>query len=295
MLLEHPQQLDLRAGIEFADLVEKYGAPVGHGETPFARSDRTGERSFDMAEHLALEKRSRDAAEIDSDERRRRPPAIGMYGVCYQFLARAVLAEYKHRSIGRRHPSDSLEHLFQPTAVAYDAVAQQAAFSRTLHAVKFESSSHPLQHGVGLPWLGDEVERSEPHALHGQIYAAPRRDEYDRHLGRQHLEPLQQLESLLSGSERNREIHIHHHQIRTRDPQRLQRLFGRCSHSRLVTSTAEQQTQREPDGFIVVDYQYHNYRFSTAKIAKKKQPSQSPRHDSGHKATKYGWPIRFFS
>ncbi len=70
-LLEDPQQLDLHAGRDVADLVEQQRAAVGRLEQadPVLRSAR--ERAARVAEELALEERLGDRAAVDGDERPR--------------------------------------------------------------------------------------------------------------------------------------------------------------------------------------------------------------------------------
>ena len=52
-----------------------------------------GESAFGVSEHLALEERARDAAEVHHDERPVAPWRIAVYSLSDKFLAGAVLAE----------------------------------------------------------------------------------------------------------------------------------------------------------------------------------------------------------
>ena len=69
---------------------------------------RVGERAAHVAEHLALEQRRRDAAEVHFHERAAAAAAVAMDGLGDQLLARAALAGDQHRRVGRRDPADQL-------------------------------------------------------------------------------------------------------------------------------------------------------------------------------------------
>src|SRR5262249_17784959 len=60
--LEDAQELHLRAGRSFADLVEKQRAPVGRLEDALALRRRAGEGAFLVAEQLALQEGFREGA-----------------------------------------------------------------------------------------------------------------------------------------------------------------------------------------------------------------------------------------
>ena len=59
-----PQQLALELERYFADLIEKERSVIGQLEAPDTVSQRTCERSFDVAEELALEELMRDGRTV---------------------------------------------------------------------------------------------------------------------------------------------------------------------------------------------------------------------------------------
>ena len=67
-LLQHPQELHLRAERNLADLVEEDGSPVGQLEAPLLAPDRAGERAALVAEQLALEQRLSEGRTVHPDE-----------------------------------------------------------------------------------------------------------------------------------------------------------------------------------------------------------------------------------
>ena len=77
-VLEHAQQFHLRGRIDLADLVEKDRAAVGDFEAALAILPRVGERAAHVAEHLALEQRRRNPAEVHFDERAAAAAAVGV-------------------------------------------------------------------------------------------------------------------------------------------------------------------------------------------------------------------------
>src|SRR6185369_9603704 len=77
-LLEDAEELGLQRRGDLADLVEEQGARVGHFELAGLAEDRSGERSFLVAEELAFEQRLGEGGAVDRDERPARPPALAM-------------------------------------------------------------------------------------------------------------------------------------------------------------------------------------------------------------------------
>ena len=66
---EEPQQLDLHALVQLADLVEEERAAVGDLEEPLAVRVGAGEGPLAMAEELALDQVLGQGAAVDRDER----------------------------------------------------------------------------------------------------------------------------------------------------------------------------------------------------------------------------------
>lgn len=113
MLLQYPQQLDLTIEVELADFIEEYRAAVGNGKTPLAVGYSPGKSSLTVAEHLALEQRRRNAAEVHFDHLLILALRISVYRLGYELLAGAVLAHDKHRGIGSGDTANSIEYIEQ--------------------------------------------------------------------------------------------------------------------------------------------------------------------------------------
>ncbi len=176
-LLKHTQQLHLRRLVQIANLVEENRAALGSLKAPFAGSNGAGERPFRVAEHLALEKRARNAAEIDRHEALVAPAAVGMDGAGYQFLAGAVLAENQHRGIGRSHSPHLLQHGLERRRLPDDTRTVEAVGIVAVdHGRQADGCSHAFEERGVVPWLGDEIKRPGLHSLDGKRDAAPRRD-----------------------------------------------------------------------------------------------------------------------
>jgi len=122
-LLQEPQQLRLRLGIQLTNLVEKERAAIGRAHQPQLAVGRTGKGAFDMAEQLALHQRSDDRCRIDRDQLLARDRRDLMDGARYELFARAALARNEHRrSIVAEFSDDSQD------ALNLRRVADQAEF-----------------------------------------------------------------------------------------------------------------------------------------------------------------------
>ena len=95
-LLQHAQQLDLRALGNLADLVEEERAAVGLLEAPLAPRDRAGERAALVAEELALEQPLGERRAVQADERLVRARRRGVDRLGDELLAGAALAGDEH-------------------------------------------------------------------------------------------------------------------------------------------------------------------------------------------------------
>ena len=88
-LLQHAEQLGLRARRQVANLVEKQRAAVGLLEAADAPGVGAGERAALVAEELALEQRLGDRGAVDRDERLVGALAVLVEGAGDQLLAGA--------------------------------------------------------------------------------------------------------------------------------------------------------------------------------------------------------------
>jgi hypothetical protein len=108
-VLEDAQELHLRGRVELADLVEQDRAAVRDLEPSAPVLPRVGVRAPHVPEHLALEQRRRDAAEVDLDEGPRTPSAVPVDRLRdSSFPCRSRRDE--DRGVGGRDAPGELEH-----------------------------------------------------------------------------------------------------------------------------------------------------------------------------------------
>ena len=103
VILQHTQQLHLTSKVEFANLVEEYGAALSHLKPSAPVVACIGECSGLVSEHLAFKQRSRYATEVDLHQRPRCTLAMLVYVLRNDFLACARLARDEYRCHRGRH------------------------------------------------------------------------------------------------------------------------------------------------------------------------------------------------
>ena len=118
-VLQHAQQLGLRAHRHFGDLIQQQRAVLRQLEAAGAPLHRAGERALFVTEQLALHQRFGQRRAIDGDERPVAPRAQVMNGARHQFLARAAFPVDQHRRLGGRHLPDQRENLLHGGATAH--------------------------------------------------------------------------------------------------------------------------------------------------------------------------------
>ena len=234
-VLEDAQHLHLRCPVEIADLVEEDGAAVRHFEPAGAVGLRVGERAAHVSEHLALEQRRRDSAEVDSYERAARAGAVPMNRIGDQLLARTALAGNQDRCVGGGDPPHELEDAAQPE-VAPHQISEVVALVQRLPAEHLlirarprvgqtQCRPHRTQHLLIRPRLGDEVRGARLHPFDRERDRAPRRDQNHRQRRRRRLDLVYQGDAFLARSPA-REVHVLDDQPEGPPAQRLERLGG---------------------------------------------------------------------
>jgi len=99
-LLQHSQQFGLRRSVQVADFVEKNRSAVRELELAAPRRDGAGERALLVAEQLALDQFSRNAAQLTFTKAPSK--TAGLVNVSgQQFLARSGFAGQEHRASDR--------------------------------------------------------------------------------------------------------------------------------------------------------------------------------------------------
>ena len=106
-LLQDPQQLGLHGRRHLADLVQQHGAVFRNLKLALLGGNGAGERTFLVAEELALQQCVGNGGAVDGHERLVGARAVGMNGPRHQFLAGAALAANQHRAVALRDFSRS--------------------------------------------------------------------------------------------------------------------------------------------------------------------------------------------
>src|SRR5262249_27329654 len=102
LLLEHPQELDLRLERKLADLVEEDRSTVGQLEASHPPFEGAGEGALHVAEELALDQAGRDGGAVHLHERPVAPGAPVVYGPGDQLLPGPGLSLDQHAGVGLR-------------------------------------------------------------------------------------------------------------------------------------------------------------------------------------------------
>jgi hypothetical protein len=161
-----------------------------------------------VAEHLDLEQRLGEAAQIDREERAAGATRGGVQPLRHDLLAGAVLAADQHVGVGRRHARHQLDHWphrdrlgdhlrhtvppQHPVFVLEAAGAPQGAPQLDLSAQRGEEP------GV-VPRLLDEIPSPPAHRLDGLFDAAPRRHHDGRKSRIEALELGNELQAFTAG------------------------------------------------------------------------------------------------
>ena len=106
LILQKPQQGDLRSRAECIHFVEEQSAAARLGYDALACFLRVGKRAAGVTEQLAFDERFRNRAAVDRHERRRLAAAEVMNRARGEFLAGARLALNEHGGVTLRHAVD---------------------------------------------------------------------------------------------------------------------------------------------------------------------------------------------
>ena len=134
-LLQHAQQLHLRAEVDVADLVEKQRAAVGQLEAALLPRLRAGERALLVAEQLGLDQALGQRRAAHLDERLLGAQRVVVDRVRDELLAGARLAADQHRRVRLGDLRDLLVHLAHRSARA-DDVREVVALAQLLPQVR---------------------------------------------------------------------------------------------------------------------------------------------------------------
>ena len=200
MLLQHAQDLGLRAGAHVPDFVQEQAAAVALLEAADALLVGAGERALLVAEQLRLEQvlLQRRAVHLHVVAVRAQRVVVNRPGD--ELLARSRLAADEHRRVALGDLLHDAQHALKRAAAADDVlevvdvllgVAQVVQL--VPHPAELESLLDLELHLLDFERLLDVVERTDLHRLDGGVHRAERRHEDH---GRRRVQRLGRLEDL---------------------------------------------------------------------------------------------------
>ena len=203
VLLQHAQNLRLRARTHVADFVEEQRAAVGLLEAADALAVGAGERALLVAEQFGLEQVFLQGRAVHLDEVARRAQRVAMDRAGDQLLAGAGLAAHQHGRIALGDLAHDAEDVLQRGAAADDPLEVVGLLLFVTEVVELVAKALQLQRLVDLDLhlldferLLHVVEGAVLHRLDGGV-DRPERGHQDERRGRvqrfrraQHVEPV---------------------------------------------------------------------------------------------------------
>jgi hypothetical protein len=136
-LLKRAEQLHLKRGRHFADLVEKQSAAVRCLEATLSRRHGSGERAANVTEKLRFHQVLRNGATVDDDEWLLRAIRTAVKLACDELLPGASFASDQHADVRDGHLFDTPKNLEKARATADDVT----------EALRIELLGHPIAIG----------------------------------------------------------------------------------------------------------------------------------------------------
>ena len=148
-------------------------------EAPLAHAHRARERAAHVAEHLRLEQRLGNGADVERDEAVRPPRAVVMNRAGDDFLAGPGLAGDQDRAVRAGHRLEHVKERLHRPALSEDA-AESIALLELRAQVRVLRLQPPLLERlvkhvhqlVELKWLRNEVRRAPLDRIHGVFHGA---------------------------------------------------------------------------------------------------------------------------
>ena len=256
MLLQHAQDLGLRAGAHVADLVEEQRAAVGLLEAADALAIGAGEGALLVTEQLGFEQVLLQRRAVHLDEVARRPQRVVMDRAGDQLLAGAGFAANQHGRIALGHLADHVEDAAERLAAADDLV--EVVVLLPLVAQVIELVAQPLQlerlldldfHLLELERLLHVVERAKLHRLDGGRHRAERGHQDHRRRGMQRLGGAQHVEAVGAPH-----LEVADDDVEVAFMQPLQRGVAVAGFVHFVPRGGQRQRQPPPESIVIVRY-----------------------------------------
>ena len=121
--LKDAEELDLRSGRKFADLIQEDRTLVGFFKEARTVLGRPGEGSLDVAEKLGIDSSGRDGATVDGNERVVATRTVLVDDPRQVLLPRSALARDQDRQVRRGEFHSRLQGPVECRVVAYDIVS----------------------------------------------------------------------------------------------------------------------------------------------------------------------------
>src|SRR3989442_4564465 len=186
-VLQHAQDLRLRARAHVADLVQEDRAAIGLNELADLASRGAGECPFFVPEQLRLDQLLGDGGAVDLDERLLGARALAVDLPGHELLAGAALSRDQHGGVRRRGPRDGLAHPLRGPRLAdepqagFDLVAQADVF--LAKALAFDGVAQGGEDALGLEGFLQEIVGAFVNRLDGGRNVAVSRNHQDRGVG----------------------------------------------------------------------------------------------------------------
>jgi hypothetical protein len=252
----------LRDG-DVRDLVQEQRAAVRELEAAYAVVLRVGEGTFHVAEHLALEHRLGQAADVHRDEATLAPRRALVDQPRNETLAAAALTRDQHVRVRRRDTLDGLQHGLHRGRVGDQCLtgALELAILRfkrpcaLQRAAKRHLRAQHREQPLVVPRLLDEVLSAAAHAFDGEVDRAPRRHQHDRRVRVEGADPSHGIEPFVARRRVARVVQIHEHGVGRTLAKSGDERFGISERVCGVSFAFQEKPQRLDDVALVVGYE----------------------------------------
>ena len=203
--LQHPQQLHLKRGRHFRDLVQKQRPLVCQFKATVPPLDRARECAALVPEQLTFEESLRDGRAVDPDKRVRAADAELVKGLGDELLPCAGLTKHEHRSIRRRRLLDHAVHTSNARGIADDPSEASMVVKLPPERFDFAQSVLTLRHilkqnpqPLRIDRLRQVVVCALLHGHHGGVDASLRGNQNEGEVGQLILDPPEQIQAIQS-------------------------------------------------------------------------------------------------
>jgi hypothetical protein len=237
--------------------------PSAASKRPRALLVGAGERALHVAEQLALDELARHRAAVHDDERLVVPRRAGVQTPRDEFFARTTLASDEHTLAGLRDARDLLVEPARREAVVGDqqgicgGVGRRAAQAQVLaqQASVSTGAVDGLLQQVESHRLGEEVERTVLHRLHGERHGAVPGHDHDRQFGVLHGDLAERFHAA-----ETRQVQVEQHDVGFALLQHGRQVIGVLARVHLMAHAREFLAEHLAQALVVFDEQHRRGR-----------------------------------